>query len=215
MSQSSPLTFVITALEAKLLEISLAMSMSQPLYYPSPLTTLKSFSNTTTSNPLFFAARAKPSPPIPPLATRILRFFFCWVGAGALVEELLNLMVLRGSDRAVMGVCNCEIHKIKVELVVGKTSGERLIILWEAVDELGEAEVSVDWRVGFVASKRSNLFEKNSSKSQAAETDGVADELLSSSAKLFEIAAHQIDDIRFSHHLQVALFFFFLVAAEA
>ncbi|KAM1760163.1 hypothetical protein ACFX12_003063 [Malus domestica] len=153
MSQSSPLTFVITALETKLLEISLAMSMPQPLYYPSALTTLKSFSNTTTSNPFFFAARAKPSPLIPPSTTRILRFFFCWVGAGVLVDELLNLMVLRGSDRAVMGVCNCEIHKIKVELVVGKTSCERLVILWEAVNELGEAVVGVNWRVRFVASE--------------------------------------------------------------
>ncbi|PIN25231.1 hypothetical protein CDL12_02027 [Handroanthus impetiginosus] len=48
-----------------------------PLYCPSPLMALKSFSNTTTSNPFLFAAKAKTSPPIPPPATRILSFFSC------------------------------------------------------------------------------------------------------------------------------------------
>ncbi|TQE13304.1 hypothetical protein C1H46_001111 [Malus baccata] len=93
---------------------------------------------------------------------------------------------------------NCEIHEIKVELVVGKTSGGRLVVLEEAMDELGEAEVGVDWLVRFMASERSKPFRKNSYESQAAEVDDVVGKLLSSSIELFEIAAYQIGGIRFS-----------------
>lgn len=47
-----------------------------PLYFPSPLTALKSRSNTVTSKPLFLAASANTSPPMPPPATRTFRFLF-------------------------------------------------------------------------------------------------------------------------------------------
>lgn len=46
-----------------------------PLYCPSPLIALISFSKTTTSNPFLFAAKAKTKPPIPPPATSIRTFF--------------------------------------------------------------------------------------------------------------------------------------------
>jgi len=55
---------------------ALLKSWIGPLCLPSPLTALKSFSNTFTAYPLCFAARARTRPPMPPPATNTLSFLF-------------------------------------------------------------------------------------------------------------------------------------------